>query len=217
MKKARPEIAKRRTGRPSQSQAEKLNDHILDVATELFFSEGYGATSIEAIVRHTRISKQTFYHRFCDKADLFRAVVKRVVGQLRPMNTESLFTGKNLEETLLKLATVILHASLTKQALSLHRLILSESGRFPELALMVNSEGMRQEAIQRLAELLGHDRRSKAHKLEARLFAAEQLMQMIVSVPQRRALGLGNPMSVAELDAWVHDTVQLFLLGFFQI
>jgi hypothetical protein len=32
-------------------------------------------------------------------------------------------------------------------------------------------------------------------------------------VPQRRALGLGAPMSAEELDAWAMNTVQLFLKG----
>ena len=36
---------------------------------------------------------------------------------------------------------------------------------------------------------------------------------MVVSLPQRRAMGLGPPMSDAELDDWARDSVQLFLNG----
>jgi len=32
-------------------------------------------------------------------------------------------------------------------------------------------------------------------------------------LPQRRALGLGTPMTEAELDAWADDCVNLFLNG----
>ena len=37
---------------------------------------------------------------------------------------------------------------------------------------------------------------------------------MVVAAPQRRALGLGQPMTAAELDAWAKDTVDLFLKGY---
>lgn len=60
----------RRGGRPSQKEAARLGDRILDVATELFLLLGYGATSIEAVVQRARISKRTVYHRFEDKAVL---------------------------------------------------------------------------------------------------------------------------------------------------
>ncbi|HET6307753.1 MAG TPA: helix-turn-helix domain-containing protein, partial [Rhodopila sp.] len=66
----------RRGGRPSREQAALLGDRILDVATELFLAEGYGATSIEAVAQRARISKRTFYHRFPDKAALFDAVLR---------------------------------------------------------------------------------------------------------------------------------------------
>jgi hypothetical protein len=32
--------------------------------------------------------------------------------------------------------------------------------------------------------------------------------------PRRRALGLGEPMTAAELAPWTRDTVALFLTGF---
>jgi hypothetical protein len=36
---------------------------------------------------------------------------------------------------------------------------------------------------------------------------------MIISLPQRRAMGLGVPMTPAELEAWPRDVVNLFLNG----
>ena len=44
-------------------------------------------------------------------------------------------------------------------------------------------------------------------------FAAEQFLHMLVAGPQRRALGLGTPMTAAALDAWARDAVNLFLNG----
>jgi TetR/AcrR family transcriptional repressor of mexJK operon len=44
-------------------------------------------------------------------------------------------------------------------------------------------------------------------------FVAEEFILMVVTGPQRRALGLGTPLGSAELDRWIADTVTLFLEG----
>ena len=79
-----PAAASRRGGRPSRVEAEQLGERILDAATALFFTAGYGATTIEAVAKRARISKRTFYHRFDDKSALFSAVVHRTIDRLRP-------------------------------------------------------------------------------------------------------------------------------------
>jgi AcrR family transcriptional regulator len=203
----------RRGGRPSRLAAEQLGGRILDVATQLFFAAGYGATSIEAVAQRARVSKRTLYHRFPDKAALFGAVVHRVVERLRPPASVPLYEGGSLEEILQRLARLMLRAALTPAALALNRLILSESHRFPELAAVVAREGAGAEAVKQIAALL--DREAKANRLtvDNTMFAATQFMQMVIVVPQRRALGLGEPMTEAELDGWAGNAVNLFLNG----
>jgi hypothetical protein len=36
---------------------------------------------------------------------------------------------------------------------------------------------------------------------------------MVITLPQRRALGLGKPLTEGELDQWADDCVNLFLNG----
>ena len=117
----------RRGGRPSRADAEQLGERILDVATEFFLTQGYGATSIEAIAQRARISKRTFYHRFDDKAVLFGAVVHRIIERLRPAADVPLVAGASIQEVLQRLAMIILRAALSPQAVALHRLIVAES------------------------------------------------------------------------------------------
>jgi len=203
----------RRGGRPSQSEASQIRERILDIATDLFLTQGYGATSIEAIAKQAAMSKRTFYHRFDDKADLFGAVVHRLIGRLRPPQVAPLFEGIALPEILQRLAKIILHAALSPEAIALHRLMISETARFPELAAIMDAEGSRQEAIARIADLLEHHAGREALPLENATFAAQLFLQMIVSEPQRRALGLGTPMTPAELNVWSDNTVNFFLRG----
>lgn len=202
----------RRGGRPSKQDAERLQDKILDAASALFFKDGYGVTSIEAIARKAGISKRTFYHRFQGKDDIFKAVVHRVIESLRPKQSHPIFETKNLDITLLELAKVLLRAALTPQSLALYRTVLAKSARFPELALIMNREGARAEAITWIASLL--QKENPALPTAQTVFAAEQFLQLIVSAPQRRALGLGKPMTSIEMETWAQNSVRLFLKGY---
>jgi TetR/AcrR family transcriptional regulator, mexJK operon transcriptional repressor len=205
--------APRRSGRPSRTAALELRDRILDVATALFLSQGYGLTTIEAVARRAGISKRTFYHRFGDKTALFRAVVHRVIERMRPPPGVPLLDGAGAHEQLRHLAGLILRAALSPPAIALHRMIIAESARFPELARAVHAEGASREAVTLISELLAREIANGELTADARDFAAQQFLQLVVGVPQRRAIGLNTPLSGAELDAWADDAVRLFLDG----
>lgn len=204
---------KGRSGRPSREDAERIEELILDAARDLFFRDGYGATSIENIARTTGISKRTFYARYKNKAEIFRAVVHKVLKDVRPSNAENIFEGDDLEEILQKLAAAILQALLTKPMIALHRLLLAEAPRFPELVSVVFQEGARAETIQRVAGLLKRDAKAKKYNLENPEFVAEQFLFMVSSIPQRRAMGLGKPLAPKDHEDWTKRTVALFLDG----
>ena len=195
-------------GRPSREDAERIGESILAAATEMFLAQGYGATSIEALAQRLRISKRTFYHRFKDKSALFEAVVHGIVERLKPPDMGRLFIGGSLEEILLRVGDLALQAALSPQGLALQQLILSESRRFPELAAIASGEGTRRQAVAALAALFaGHLPEDEAG------FAAEQFLQMVITLPQRRVMGLGPPWTEEEHRLWVRRTVSLFLDG----
>ena len=208
-----PPAAARKGGRPSRTEAELLGERILDVATALFFTAGYGATTIEAVAKRARISKRTFYHRFDDKASLLRAVVDRTIDRMRPPARVPLLEGASLQEVLERLAALILQAALSPPAIALHRLIVAESARFPALAAIVIEQGGTGEAIRLIAGVLERDARAENLGLDDTVFAAQQFLHMVISWPQRRAMGLGTPMTPAELEAWRRNVVNLFLNG----
>jgi TetR/AcrR family transcriptional repressor of mexJK operon len=191
----------------------QLRRRILEVATDLFLAEGYGSTSIEAVAERAGISKRTFYHRFNDKAALFAAVVHEIIEQIRPPPEVALVEGATLRDVLRRLAGMILHAALAPRALALHRLVMAESARFPELARAVGGDGATREATALISGLLARELRRPKLSAEARAFAAQQFIFMVVTVPQRRAMGYGTPMTAHELDGWADDATGLFLNG----
>jgi TetR/AcrR family transcriptional repressor of mexJK operon len=204
--------ARRRGGRPSRLEAALLPERILDVATALFLTQGFGATSIEAVAERARISKRTFYHRFDDKAALFQAVVRRFITRWLASEEAAPAVAATVEEALLRSATGILAIALSPEALALHRVVIAEAQRFPELARAVSESGARA-GVERIAGLLESYAGADGALGGDVRFAAEQFINMVLAVPQKRALGLGEPLDAAALERWARDTVALFLDG----
>ena len=203
----------RRGGRPSKADAEQIGRRIIDAATELFFTLGYGATSVEAVARRAGISKRTFYHRFANKSALLSAVVHRTIDRMRPPADVPLLDGADLPAILRGLAGLILRAALSPPAIALNRLIVAESSRFPDLASVVTNQGAIEEAVRLIAGVLEREARAGNLSVDDPTFAAQQFLYMVITVPQRRAMGLGVPMTPVEIDAWPRDVVNLFLNG----
>jgi TetR/AcrR family transcriptional repressor of mexJK operon len=202
----------RRGGRPTRLEAAALADKILDVATALFLSRGFAATSVEAVASRARISKRTFYHRFRDKAELYRAVVRRLLEHWLP-EFEAVFDAPAPLDVLLgRSARRMLAVALTPEALALRRLLLSEAERFPELVHIAIEQGATR-GIERIAALLEDERRSGRIELADCRFAAMQFQEMVLSIPLRRAMGFGTPLTVGEREDWATKCVALFIDG----
>jgi TetR/AcrR family transcriptional regulator, mexJK operon transcriptional repressor len=197
---------RQRGGRPSREAAALLHGAILDAASALFLSRGFAATSMEAVAAAARVSKRTLYARHAGKAALLLAVVSRLVARWFAPYDAALARDLPLEEGLRFAAAGMLAAALTPEALSLHRLVLAEAGRFPEICQVLAKSGAGI-GIAHLAELLGRA------GIADPVWRAEQFMHLVLTGPQRRALGLGAPLDAAGLEDWAQRAVALFLRG----
>ena len=202
-----------RGGRPSRADALRLREQILVAATDLFLAEGYGSTTIEAVAARAGVSKRTLYDRFDDKSVLFAAVVHRIIDAIRPAPEVPLIEGTSLPAILRRLAGFMLQAALAPQAIALQRLVNAESARFPELVRAVASDGSTREGITLIGDLLARKLPRSKLSAEDRAFAAQQFIYMVVTLPQRRAMGFGTAMTPRELESWADRVVGLFLHG----
>ena len=204
--------APRRGGRPTRDEAAALGERIIEVATRLFLSGGFGATSIEGVAATAAISKRTFYHRFRDKPDLFRAVLKRLVTLwVTPFEAQFAMDAP-VEEILAKVARATLTAAMSAEALALYRMLIAEAPRFPELARIATEQSAA--AGNKLGSYLAAKAQSGELAIDDIGFATEQFINLVLAGPRRRALGLGPAMSPHELDRWIHRSVTLFLNGY---
>jgi TetR/AcrR family transcriptional regulator of autoinduction and epiphytic fitness len=116
--------------------AEKT-EAILKGAMQEFLTHGYAATSMDKVAAAAGVSKATVYSHFQDKEGLFKALIQ----QLAQKKTSGIFgPGKQKLQgeprlVLRQLATNMLNTTMQDQEfLAFVRLIIGESGRFPELA-----------------------------------------------------------------------------------
>lgn len=103
-----------------------------------FLANGYAATSMDRVAATAGVSKATVYSHFQDKAGLFAAIVQQLAEDkfrtvFDPRN-EDAFQGEP-RTVLSDLARKVLQdAASDSQFCEFMRLIIGESGRFPELA-----------------------------------------------------------------------------------
>jgi TetR/AcrR family transcriptional regulator, regulator of autoinduction and epiphytic fitness len=117
-----------------------------------FLAHGYAATSMDRVAIAAKVSKATVYSHFQDKESLFKALIQQLVEE----KFQSIFGAPDEQilkmppETVLRnLANRALDMANEPQFLNFMRLILGESGRFPQLARAFVSN-VEQTAFQRL-------------------------------------------------------------------
>jgi AcrR family transcriptional regulator len=204
--------ALRRTGgRPTAEAAALLETTILSAATAQFLVDGYAATTIEAIARACGVAKRTIYARWSGKPALFRAVLESLMAKWLT-NAGDWTEADDLETALNGAAQRILAVALTPEAVALHRLMIAEGARFPELPLMMRQAGAT-EGTARIAALLNRAVAQGALPPQDTMFAAEQFLHLVLAGPQRRALGLGPKLDEQQTNRWGRAAVALFLSG----
>jgi AcrR family transcriptional regulator len=125
---------------PSAQRREDRREAILDVAQACFLGGGYEATSMSEIAARLGGSKATLYNYFRSKEALFDAVARRFCARW-PAELESIGPALGLRDFLIELAERFLLHVLSAEGVALQRLVISEGGRFPELAELFYAVG----------------------------------------------------------------------------
>jgi TetR/AcrR family transcriptional regulator, regulator of autoinduction and epiphytic fitness len=109
---------------------------ILAGAMQEFLAQGYAATSMDQIAIAAGVSKATVYKHFQDKEGLFNALVQYMARRKAVFDLQTLQTLQGEPPVVLRhIAEGMLNnIMLDPQILAFIRLIIGESGRFPELA-----------------------------------------------------------------------------------
>jgi TetR/AcrR family transcriptional repressor of mexJK operon len=173
-------------------------ERVLRAATASFLSRGYGS-SVDDIARRARVAKQTVYHHFPSKDELFKAVAADLAKQIL-IELE----GADVREGLLHFALEYRKRALGPQGIATFRTLVHEVPRFRALARTMyrNTAG---EMVRRLAGYL----KDKLGAPDPQ-FSAEMLLSMLTGHERLRRL-FGVPPAAESEAARTARIVDLFL------
>jgi TetR/AcrR family transcriptional repressor of mexJK operon len=187
----------RKRGRPTASERVERRAQILEAALPVFLEHGYGNATFDQLARAARVTKRTIYSYFDDKAGVFTAMVRNLATTVSSDAPD--------DDTLESLATRIVYRLNSAELIGLHRLVIAESTRFPELAKTLHDNG----DARHIARLADHIRAEFGQDAVPR---AQPLFTLLLGEEHRkRLLGLLAPASPAEAEE--HARRALALLG----
>lgn len=110
-------------------------EQILKGAMQVFLKYGFAGTSMDRVAAEAGVSKHTIYNHFEGKDGLFAALIERLV--IRHFQMEfgcTLPLNEPPEQVLRRLAAIVLGRMDDPEYIDFVRLVMAESGRFPDLA-----------------------------------------------------------------------------------
>lgn len=183
---------------------------IIDAARISFLNDGYAATSMSGLLATLGGSKATLWGYFRSKEELFAAVMEDVTAVYREELEGGLKRSAGLEETLVAFCTRFMHKTATPDAVAAWRLIVGESGRFPELGRIFYDKAPQRVELA-LSEYLTF------HIAEGNLcdespdHMAQLLIGLCGTLQSRRVWGLAAEMGTGDLDSDARRFAAYFL------
>jgi TetR/AcrR family transcriptional repressor of mexJK operon len=187
---------------------------ILDGAGRIFARDGYEGASMAQIAREVGVSKGTLYNYFPSKAALFSSFVAD--GCDRTLKTVFGDPEENaaLDIILRRLGGAILEMMLSPFRQAIHCMVMSEAGKFPELARGFFEAGP-QRALSYCADWLRQEDARGRLVVPDPAFAAEQFFALCqTKLVMRSRLRLIETADPAEVEQVVEGAITVFLKAF---
>lgn len=203
---------------PRRARRMASGDVIREAAAVLFLEKGYHGTSMDDIAAAARISKQTIYTHFADKESLFRDLVLGNAGRVDEFAqslVRAVREAADVRIALRELGRQYIHIVARPDVLRLRRLVIGESGRFPDVA-RAYYEQVPERMYAALANLMSELSERGDLRVDDPEQAAHQFAWLVVGVPMDRGMFLGadNPLSDADLDRIADAGVTVFLAAY---
>ncbi|MBR1245603.1 TetR/AcrR family transcriptional regulator [Bradyrhizobium sp. AUGA SZCCT0169] len=196
-----------------KGRANSRREALLRAAAEVFFEQGYAATSIDAIIERAGGSKRNIYNEFGNKQGLFSAIVKenadRVLSTLVIEQTE----GHDLRATLTAFGQHLMGVYMSPTLIGIYRIAVTEANRFPDLVKSFYEQGPGR-ATSRLAEVLeAANKRGEIRTDDCSRMAGHFVGMIRDNLHLQVVLGLRAAPSDREIQAAVGSAVEVFLNG----
>ena len=191
-------------------QGRKWNQ-VLDGARTVFMRDGFEGASVDDIVREAGVSKATLYSYFPDKRLLFIEVAKIECQSQSEAAIAQVAGSANVREALTTAAKRMTRFFMSDVGLQVHRIIVGESQRFPEIGREFFESGPAR-VHESLRQFLRKSVDAGHLKIDDIDLAADQFPELCkAGLHLKMVLGLREPPTDEEIDRVIDGAVDLFL------
>lgn len=194
-------------------QGTDRREKLLAAAAEIFFEQGYAATSIDAIIARSGGSKRNIYNEFGNKEGLFTALVSMHAERALSTLVIDEIEGRTLRETLISFGCQLMGVFLSPVMIGLYRSVVAEAGRNPVLGRIYYENGPARGAARLATVLEAAHARGEFHADDCARIADHFVGLMRDNLYLQVTLGLRPPPDEQETRKAVLSAVDLFLKG----
>lgn len=197
-----------------EARRDARRDAILEVAERSFREHGYAGTTMSGIAAEMGGSKGTLWNYFGSKELLFAAVLDRATSAFREQLTLTLNPKGPVETALGQFCAKFLAKITQPDSITLHRLVVGEAGRFPEMGRIFFERAPRK-TQELLACYIGMVMDQGKLRADDPLEAAQFLMGLCMARSHQMLLaGVRGTPSMSEVEHEVAGAVGIFLRAY---
>jgi len=197
-----------------EARRQSRREAILDVAHRSFQEHGYAAATMNAIAAELGGSKGTLWSYFPSKEDLFAAVIDRATTEFRKQLSSTLLPGGRVDQAVRTFCRQFLSRILAPDAISLYRLVVSESARFPEVSRIFWERGP-SETQKLLAGFLDNAMERGLLRKDDPLRAGRQLIGLCMGgCHQRLLMGMQTAVTPTDIEEDARAAYSTFMHGY---
>jgi AcrR family transcriptional regulator len=184
---------------------------IMDIARDVFIKEGFSAASMSTIAARVGGSKATLYNYFASKEELFVAMIHDQCDRNHALVFDFDTEGGDFIEALRRIGERFVRLMVSDEILALHRLVIAEAGRFPELGQTLYEAGPKR-GHARLSAFLGEAMARNGLHADDVDRAASQLMDLcLTDLYRQRLWNVCGPPTQEQIRANVDDALKAFV------
>lgn len=186
------------------------DEAILIAAIRLFLSRGYASTTMDAIAEASGFTKQTLYAYFPSKDKLFTQMIVYLCERPSTYKMPTCNGKETFVNLLYAHGNALLSLITQPEVLAATRLVISESGRYPQIAKLYYESGT-QRLVQATTQFLDECNAKKLTNIPNTQSAASYFLAMLKGQYYvRMILGVKPAPSQKNKDAHVRETVIMF-------
>lgn len=202
------DIQPAKRGRPARSQ-EQTVELIVSGATRLLLSQGYSATTMEAVAAHCGLAKKTLYRFAANRSELVGLVIGSWTQGFADLFDEDPLAADDLLAVLGRLLRAVADRALSDDAVGLFKLLTQDFAE-RSLALEAYQANGIEHATLLLANWLSRQAARGLVTIAQPQMLARMILSLVIAEPlRRRALGLELADDRATVASQIEGCMQL--------